>query len=329
MSISDINRQQVVDFLGYIDLELNLSDNTIAAYRRDISEFIEFLGQKQEISLNSVRESEIIEYLLRLRRRGISARSAARKLSALRHLFRFLVSEGKQAGDPTNVLDTPKLMRPLPDILSKEEIGRLIEAISGDDPLTVRNRAIMEFWYACGLRISELSAIKTGDIVLEVEILRVHGKGGKQRLVPFGSYARRAYLDYLHNARDSLVRDNSYDILFLSRRGGRLSRMGLWNIFAKYLKTAGIRKKVTPHSLRHSCATHMVENGADIRTVMEFLGHADISTTQIYTHLDQRYLKEVHRRCHPRKKQDAQGSSTHTGLDTESKGRKDPGEGSL
>lgn len=304
------NHKLLVDFLGYIDLELNLSGNTISAYRQDLMDFCDFLDQRDKIKIARASDADILDYLINLRKKGISARTAARKLSAIKHFFRFLLAEKKIAHDPTSALESPKLLRALPDVLSLEEAKRLIEAASGDKILALRDRAILELWYACGLRISEVSALRLGDVVLEIEVLRVRGKGDKERLVPFGSYAKMALMDYLRDSRPALARDNSYDVLFVSKKGGKLSRMGLWGIFEKYQKLAGISRPITPHILRHSCATHMVEGGADIRTVMEFLGHADISTTQIYTHLDQKYLKEIHRRYHPREKEHERKRST-------------------
>jgi len=304
MKSYDLNRKMVLDFLGYIDLELNLAGNTISAYRQDLHDFCAFLRDQQDLKLTQLKDLEILDYIFRLHKKGLTAKSTARKLSAIKHLFKFLLEEGLIGDDPTSILETPKLIRSLPEVLSKKEVEDLINAVDGDAILSIRNRAILELWYACGLRISELSDLKVGDIMPEVEVIRVRGKGDKQRLVPFGKYARQALEDYLSRARPILQKGNSYDSLFLSQKGGKLSRMGLWSIFEKYSRKAKILRPVTPHVLRHSCATHMIEGGADIRTVMEFLGHADITTTQIYTHLDQKYLREVHRQCHPRDKDD-------------------------
>ena len=300
----DYNRKLVLDFLGYVDLELNLAKNTIAAYRQDLHDFCAFLRDNQDLKLTQIKDLEILDYILSLHKKGLTAKSTARKLSAIKHLFKFLLGEGVIGDDPTSILETPKLIRSLPEVLSKSEVENLINAVEGDSILSIRNRAILELWYACGLRISELSELKIGDIMPEVEVVRVRGKGDKQRLVPFGKYAQKALEDYLSRARPLLQKSKSFDFLFLSQKGGKLSRMGLWSIFEKYCHQAKISKPVTPHVLRHSCATHMIEGGADIRTVMEFLGHADITTTQIYTHLDQKYLMEVHRQCHPRDKDD-------------------------
>jgi integrase/recombinase XerD len=300
MSSHDQNKRLLLDFLGYVDLELNLSDNTIAAYRHDLLDYVEFLRQRSECPLIQAGDAEVLDYLISLRKKSISARSAARRLSAIKHLYKFLLAEKHVKSDPTSSLESPKLLRALPDVLSRDEVKNMIESVEGDNALALRDRAILELWYACGLRISEVGNLKIGDVVMEIDIIRVKGKGNKERLVPFGKYAKKALEVYLRDSRPLLVKDKSFDTLFLSQKGGGLSRMGLWGIFEKYAKKAQITRKITPHILRHSCATHMVEGGADIRTVMEFLGHADISTTQIYTHLDQRYLKEVHKRCHPR-----------------------------
>jgi integrase/recombinase XerD len=315
MNNHDKNRKLVVDFLGYVDLELNLSSNTISAYRQDLLDFCEFLRDRDEISLAYAGDAGILDYIISLRKKGITARSAARKLSAIKHLYKFLLMEKQVIDDPTTTLESPKLLRALPDVLSRKEVERLIEAADGESALAVRDKAILELWYACGLRISEVGGLKMGDVVMEIEILRVRGKGNKERLVPFGKYAKKALLNYLQDSRPLLLKEKSFDTLFISQKGGKLSRMGLWGIFEKYAKMAGITRNITPHILRHSCATHMVEGGADIRTVMEFLGHADITTTQIYTHLDQKYLKEVHKRCHPRERKYGQGHNLQvTGL---------------
>jgi len=317
MKSTDSNRKLLLDFLGYVDLELNLASNTIAAYRQDLTDFIEFLESDQRPPVSSANDADLLDFMISLRKRGISARSAARKLSTLKHFYKFLQGEGKVANDPTSTLESPKLLRALPEVFSREEIDRLMEAYASDDPLSQRNKAILELWYACGLRISEVAGLRMGNVVFEADVIRVKGKGNKERLVPFGKYARRALQEYLRDSRPKLLRDNTFDILFVSRKGGKLSRMGLWSIFEKALMLASITREVTPHSLRHTCATHMIEGGADIRTVMEFLGHADITTTQIYTHLDQKYLKEVHRRFHPREKEnESSGSTEITNLDS-------------
>lgn len=307
MNNHDKNRKLVVGFLGYVDLELNLSSNTISAYRQDLLDYCEFLRANGEIAVARAGDAGVLDYIISLRKKGISARSAARKLSAIKHLYKFLLMEKHVSDDPTTTLESPKLLRALPDVLSRDEVVRLIEAAEGESALAVRDRSILELWYACGLRISEVGGLKLGDVVMEIEIIRVRGKGNKERLVPFGKYAKKSLLNYLQDSRPILLKEKSYDTLFLSQKGGKLSRMGLWGIFEKYAKKARITRNITPHILRHSCATHMVEGGADIRTVMEFLGHADITTTQIYTHLDQKYLKEVHKRCHPRENRYGQG----------------------
>jgi integrase/recombinase XerD len=326
---NDLNKKLVVDFLGYIDLELNLAANTISAYRQDLTEFCDFLMETAKPALSNIEDSDIFDFLINLRKKGISARSASRKLSTLKHLFKFMLEEKRISGDPTSTLESPKLLRALPDVLSRDEVTRLLETSLGEKPLSLRNNAILELWYACGLRISELSGLNLGDVFFEVDVLRVHGKGNKERLVPFGKYAKKALMEYLKSGRPALIREKSYDILFPSQQGGQLTRMGLWGIFEKYVKKAGITRPVKPHILRHSCATHMVEGGADIRTVMEFLGHADITTTQIYTHLDRRYLKEVHRRCHPREREyDRERDLQIIDVDT-STGKKNSGKRSL
>ena len=226
----------------------------------------------------------------------------SRRLVAIKVFFRYLAQERIIAQDITNVMDSPKLWRILPDFMSAREVEALLNAfsVSAKDPLEFRNRCILELMYACGLRVSETADLKIGDINFDENVVRAFGKGSKERIVPIGRTARELIRRYLENARPMLLRDNSETALFLSNHGRKLDRIRIWEVVKLAAERANIRKNIHPHTLRHSFASHMLENGADLRVIQEMLGHADISTTQIYTHVDQRRLLEVHKKFHPR-----------------------------
>jgi len=289
-------------FLNHLSLEVGLSANTIDSYGRDLKRYIKFLQDKKVDSVNRITEKHIANFISLLSRKGLAANSIARKLSSLRRFHKFLVTEGHSDTNPAGALESPKLWRKLPSVLDTEEMKKLLRKPTLNIPLGLRDRAILEFLYATGVRISELIHIKRKDILSEVELVRVIGKGQKERIIPIGKIALRSVKRYLQEARPTLAKQNSEDFLFLNRRGGPFSRMGLWKILRKYVTQAGIKKKVSPHTIRHSFATHLLKAGADLRAVQEMLGHADISTTQIYTHLDREYLKQEHRDYHPRSK---------------------------
>lgn len=289
-------------FLNHLSIEVGLSANTVESYRRDLERYIEFLQEKKVDSVEEITEEHITNFIVLLSGKGLAANSIARKLSSIRRFHKFLVTEGYSDSNPAGALESPKLWRKLPTVLNVKEMEKLLDKPTEDDPLSLRDRAILEFLYATGVRISELINIKRKNFMPEVELVRVIGKGQKERIIPIGKEAVRSVEKYLQEARPSLAKQNSEDFLFLNRRGRYFSRMGLWKILRKYVMQAGIKKKVTPHTIRHSFATHLLEGGADLRAVQEMLGHADISTTQIYTHLDREYLKQEHRHYHPRSK---------------------------
>jgi integrase/recombinase XerD len=295
-------RELLDQFLNHLSVEVGLSANTIESYRRDLKRYISFLRDRKVGALDSITEEHISNFIALLSRKGLAANTIARRLSSLRRFHKFLVTEGHTDSDPTGALESPKLWRKLPAVLTIEEMKNLLTRPPGRVPLGVRDRAILEFLYATGVRISELIQTKRKDFLPEVELVRVMGKGQKQRIVPIGKKAIEAVQRYLRDARPKLANENSEDVLFLNNRGRRFSRMGLWKILRKYVLSAGITKSVSPHTIRHSFATHLLEGGADLRAVQEMLGHADISTTQIYTHLDREYLKQEHRDHHPRSK---------------------------
>lgn len=290
-------------FEEYVQVDRGLSDATVAAYTSDLGQFIEFLRGRGYDSPHDVELSDLRAFVYELKNKGLSPSTIGRKISALRSYFGFLQSLNVVAFDPCELLDGPKLGRPLPKVLSETEIERLLEAPESDEPLQVRDWAMLEFMYATGVRISELLTLRVRDVDLEERLVKVRGKGSKERIIPFGGAALEALIVYLRESRPALARaapDARAATLFISRRGRPLTRKGAWDIVKRHVLGAGIQARVTPHTLRHTFATHLLQGGADIAAVQEMLGHADISTTQIYTHLDRRYLSEVHRRYHPR-----------------------------
>jgi integrase/recombinase XerD len=287
-------------FLVYALAERGLARHTAGAYARDLADFAAFAARRGVRAPRDVHRATVTLYLLGLRRRGLAASTVARRLAALRSWTRYLLREGAIEDDPT--LDVAAAHRPrrLPDVLTVEEVERLLAQPRGDGPAALRDRAILELLYAAGLRVGELVALDVGDVQLGVECVRCVGKGSKERIVPIGAAAVRALQRYLAHARPALARRRATAALFLNRRGGRLSRQSVWGLLRASARRAGIRKPVGPHTLRHSFATHLLDGGADLRAVQEMLGHASVVTTQIYTHLTRSRLREVYRRAHPR-----------------------------
>ena len=287
-------------FLDYISLERGLSENTRDAYLADLRSFCRFLESEGARSFNAVRRKHVLDYLEAERERGLSVNSTARRLAAIRVFFAYLQQEGMLDRNVTEVMDSPKLWKVLPGILSLREVERLLEAPVGDDRISVRDKAILELLYATGLRVSEVSELKLDDIHFDSGYLRCIGKGDRARVVPFGDKARKYVQGYLADARPLFAKENSGRHVFLTYRGKRFTRKGIWKMIRKYAGKAGIGKPVSPHTMRHSFASHLLANGAPLRVIQEMLGHADIATTQIYTHVDQRRLRSVHARFHPR-----------------------------
>ncbi len=293
--------EQLIDaFLDHLTVERGLAANTRLAYRTDLAQFTSFLQQRGVRQLNAAERQHIADYLLHRRKTGLSPRSLARHLAAIRMFCRFLSREKLLATDVTQTIDSPKLWRTLPHMLDYEEVGRLLAAPNTHTKFGLRDKALLEFMYATGLRVSEVANIKLSDINFEAGFLRAVGKGQKERIVPVGKQAIEWVQRYLREARSSFPKAASLGEVFLSTRGQALSRKTIWVLIKKYTRAAGITKTITPHTLRHSFATHLLDNGADLRVIQEMLGHADISTTQIYTHVDQRRVKETHYRFHPR-----------------------------
>lgn len=286
-------------FLGYARVEKGLAENTVSAYGRDLAKFLAFAG-KQKLDLTSVRRDDVVDFLGSLYRQKLDSRSVARHLVTLRNFFRFALSEGHIKDDPTLNLESPKVWKTLPSYLSLEEVDRLLALPDAAMLLGSRDKAMIELLYSTGLRVSELVGLRAGDLDLQSGCVRCIGKGDKERLVPVGKQAVAAVQQYLRDCRPRLVRGHPTPYLFVNRRGGKLSRVGFWKILRAYGKRAGLRGRLTPHKLRHSFATHLLERGADLRSVQLMLGHADISTTQIYTHVIQERLKQVYKAHHPR-----------------------------
>jgi integrase/recombinase XerD len=287
-------------FADFLALERGASPRTNEAYLRDVTRLVRFAGVKGAPSPMDLTARLLRSYVYHLKDLGLAPASIRRNVSAARTYFRFLLTDGHVVRDPTERLETPKRWRTLPEVLTVAEIEALLGAPTVDDPLYFRDRALLELAYGAGLRVSEWIGIGTRDVLLEDALVRVLGKGAKERLVPIGRSAIAALAIYQRELRPRLERGKGRGTLFLSARGEPLSRMGAWKILRRYVERAGLTKHVSPHTLRHSFATHLLEGGADLRAVQEMLGHADISTTQIYTHVDREYLRQVHRQYHPR-----------------------------
>jgi len=287
-------------FLGYLRVERGLSENSLEAYSRDIARFLNSLGE-EKTRPTDISSEDVLKYVMAISR-YMAPRSVARNLSAIKTFFRFLASEGEISANPARLVDSPRIPRTLPDTMTVAEVERLLENVAPTSPLGLRDRAMLELMYGTGVRVSELVSLKLLDIYLEAGFVRVFGKGSKERLVPFGGKAEKALRDYLREGRPKIFSQKRTDspYLFLNARGRPLTRQGFWKILKRYAAKAGLSRRITPHSLRHSFASHLLEGGADLRSVQAMLGHADISTTQIYTHVTRERLRQVHEACHPR-----------------------------
>ncbi len=285
-------------YLDYLAVEKGLAKNSLSSYATDLRKFSEFLDDKG-LELENVGRVHIVRYFQALRGAGISARSVARALAAIRGMFRFLVAEKHLTTDPTENIENPKLWTTLPKSLQPSEVEALLRAPDRTTPDGLRDAAMLELLYATGLRVSELIHVKIEDLVMDAGFLRTFGKGSKERIVPFGDPARDAIVVYLERGRPELVKAADPH-LFLSRRGRAMSRQSFWMKIVKYARLAGITSQISPHVLRHSFATHLLENGADLRSVQLMLGHSDISTTQIYTHVSRARLQKMYEQFHPR-----------------------------
>ncbi|MGI5853680.1 MAG: site-specific tyrosine recombinase XerD [Bacillota bacterium] len=287
------------NFLAYLAVEKGLAENTVQSYGRDLKNFFTYLTAKK-ITLDHVTQTTIISYLLHIQGKGLATSTVSRNLASLKSFFHFLVRENVLTSDPTLNLESPKQQKKLPQILTTKEVSMLLSIPDLTTTAGLRDKAMLEMLYATGLRVSELTGLDCKDVDIEFGYVKCLGKGSKERIVPLGSVAIRVLKDYLQRGRPELVSGAKCDAIFLNHHGQRLTRQGFWKIIKKYADSLGTDKTITPHTLRHSFATHLLENGADLRAVQEMLGHADISTTQIYTHLTRSRLRKVYDQTHPR-----------------------------
>jgi integrase/recombinase XerD len=287
-------------FQDYLALEAGNSRHTVASYLRDITRLAEYASSRAAKQPEHLSAAQLRDFIYFLKDLGLAPTTIRRQISAIRTYFKFLVGEGIVARDPSERIESPKQWRTLPTVLSVAEIGKLLDAPNTNEPLAMRDVAMLEFAYATGVRVSELVALKLQDILFTDGVARIFGKGAKERLVPVGRRALGAVSSYAREIRPALDRGKARGFLFLNARGTPLSRVGAWGVIKATARRAGLTKRVTPHTLRHTFATHLLEGGADLRAVQEMLGHADLSTTQRYTHVDRDYLRTVHRSYHPR-----------------------------
>jgi len=290
---------QIRSFLGYLKVEKGLSKNTLESYRRDIEKFAAMMAKRQ-VPLQKVTRSDVVDFLASLYRRGLDSRSVARHLATIRHFFRFALTEGLVTEDPAMTIESPKIRQSLPEFLSIDEVERLLRAPDLSTVNGIRDRAMIEMMYSTGIRVSELCGIRLSDLRMEPGCLRCVGKGDKERLVPVGRQAIESVQKYVRESRPHLLGETSSPYLFLNQRARPMNRIAFWKILGVYGRKAGLRKALKPHMLRHSFATHLLDRGADLRSVQMMLGHSDISTTQIYTHVVEERLKQVYKAHHPR-----------------------------
>ncbi|MFC4324093.1 site-specific tyrosine recombinase XerD [Litchfieldia salsa] len=292
---------QIKDFLHYLIVERRLAENTIVSYERDLREYHKYIFNVEKItSFKEITRIHILHFLKYLNERGKSAKTLARQIASIRSFHQFLLREQITSQDPTVHIETPQQHKTLPKVLNISEVEALLEAPKDDTIFGIRDKAMLELLYATGIRVSELISLNIHDVHITMGFVRCIGKGNKERIIPLGATAARAISSYLENGRPLLLKQNKSEALFLNHHGNRMTRQGFWKNLKKLTALANIQKDLTPHTLRHSFATHLLENGADIRAVQEMLGHADISTTQIYTHVTKARLKDVYNLYHPR-----------------------------
>jgi integrase/recombinase XerD len=300
IAVESLFERQIDAFLAYALTEEGLAPQSIEAYKRDLDDFARFLRDRRTVDPAAVTRAAVTLYLVALRRRGRAPATVKRRAAAVRAFYKYLLRENVLTDDPTLDLAPPKLPIRLPNVLAVDEIEQLLGAPNLSTPQGLRDLAMLEVLYGSGLRVSEVVALNVGDVDLSAELVRCVGKGSKERVVPMGSHAVRALRAYRQGARPVLAGRRTPQALFLNRRGGRLTRQGCWKILRAYARQAGITRPLTPHVLRHSFATHLLERGADLRAVQEMLGHASISTTQVYTHVARDHLRAVYAQAHPR-----------------------------
>ncbi len=291
----------IKEYLNVLKLEKNRSDNTIESYKNDISSLFRYLEEFKIEDPSEIKYNHLLAFFKALKNAGLNSSTAARYYSSIKGFFNYLLTNKYITENPIEKVPPPKLAKNLPQVLSINEVEKILTEPNAEEKLGLRDKAVLETFYACGLRVSELINLKLSDLFFDEEIIRVFGKGSKERIVPIGRSAIKWINKYLINSRPLLEKKlKSQNFLFLNIRGSRFSRMGIWKLVMRYVKDAGIEREIHPHTFRHSFATHLLEGGADLRAVQEMLGHADISTTQIYTHIDRDYIKQVHKEFHPR-----------------------------
>jgi len=293
-------KELIDSFLNYISVERGLSNNTIISYREDLNTYIDFLEGRHIDALSKINKNDITNFMFSQKDRGLAANSVARRLAAIRMFHRFLARERISKNDPTTLIDSPKLWKKIPDSLTLTEVEALIASPNIRDKQGVRDKAILETLYATGMRVSEAVNLRKDNVNLDIGFLRCIGKGDKERVIPLGSKAVSSIKRYLEVSRPVFLKGKQSENLFLNRFGKKISRQSFWKLIKKYAREAKIKKPIRPHILRHSFATHLLERGADLRSVQEMLGHSNISTTQIYTHINRDRLKAVHKQFHPR-----------------------------
>ncbi|MFA5088463.1 MAG: site-specific tyrosine recombinase XerD [Candidatus Omnitrophota bacterium] len=293
-------KELVEDFINYLSVERGLANNTLLAYRQDLQRYLAFLSGQGVLKADQTRREQVTNYLYAQKQRGLSASSICRSLAAIKMFHRFLVRERLAREDPTSLVETPKLWKRVPDVLTSAEIEAMIKVSQGRKWQEIRDNAILELFYASGMRVSELVNLRVEDVNLDVGYVRCLGKGRKERIIPIGKKAQETIQHYCETVRGKLAQEYFPPFLILSRLGKKMSRQSIWKIVKCCAQKARIKKVIKPHTLRHTFATHLLERGADLRSVQEMLGHSDISTTQIYTHVDRERLKSIHKQFHPR-----------------------------
>lgn len=294
-------KELIGEFINYLAVERGLAKNTLSAYTKDLEKYLSFLAEKKITNPNGILREHVTGFMMDLKKHGLSATSICRHLAAVKMFHRFMVRESFSKEDPTTLVDTPKLFKRVPAVLTQKEVEAILQAAQKVKVKDQRDYVIIELFYASGMRVSELVDLKMTSINFDIGFVRAVGKGSKERIIPIGKSAREALVLYYEKIRPKVAKPGSGDVLFLSRLGKKISRQSVWKIIKSTARLAGIKKNIKPHTLRHTFATHLLEHGADLRSVQEMLGHADISTTQIYTHVDRERLKSVHKQFHPRK----------------------------
>ncbi|MHC4270324.1 MAG: site-specific tyrosine recombinase XerD [Planctomycetota bacterium] len=301
LSLNMIDKELVESFLNYLIVECGLSENTIKGYRGDLRNFSNYLQGKGITHFEDLRPKMIVNFIENEKHRGLSENSISRSLVTVKMLYKYMLTDGMISVNPMSSVNTIKLQKHLPEVLHYNAIEEMLRAPDCNDKLGIRDKAMLELMYATGARVSEVASIKVSWINFDYGFIRCQGKGSKQRIVPLGTEAAKSIKRYLQEVRPLLVKtEDDEPLLFLSRTGKKLRRENIWSIVKKYAIKVGIRQNISPHTLRHSFATHLLEGGADLRSVQEMLGHSNISTTQIYTHIDRKYLKSIHQKFHPR-----------------------------